>query len=92
MKKFHDKPEQDIEDWYELGKNDFASDLGTVSTSVILAFGVHVIYLVQAVNRIYTAQLDFERLVAFNTFMLCLHRCVKLTQPVPNVGLTDMHA
>lgn len=31
VKRFHDKPEQDIEDWYELGKNDFASDIGTVS-------------------------------------------------------------
>ena len=60
VKKFHDKPEQDIEDWYELGKNDFASDLGTVSTFVLLAFGLHVSYLVQPVNGICTAQLNFR--------------------------------
>ena len=32
IEKFFQKPEQDIEDWYELGKNDFASDIGTVSS------------------------------------------------------------
>lgn len=32
VKRFHDRPEEDIEDWYELGKNDFASELGTVSS------------------------------------------------------------
>lgn len=31
VKRFHDRPEEDIEEWYELGKNDFASELGTVS-------------------------------------------------------------
>ena len=31
IKRFHDRPEEDIEEWYELGKNDFASELGTVS-------------------------------------------------------------
>ena len=31
IEKFYNKAEQEIEDWYELGKNDFASDIGTVS-------------------------------------------------------------
>ncbi len=30
LKRFSKKPEQEIEDWYELGKNDFATDSGTV--------------------------------------------------------------
>ena len=35
IERFYNKAEQDIEDWYELGKNDFASDIGTVSLLVI---------------------------------------------------------
>ena len=31
ISKFHKAAEQDVEDWYELGKNDFAADAGTVS-------------------------------------------------------------
>lgn len=38
IEKFYKKAEQDIEDWYELGKNDFASDIGTVSLVVPLRF------------------------------------------------------
>lgn len=33
IERFYRKAEEDIEDWYELGRNDFASDIGTVSTS-----------------------------------------------------------
>lgn len=29
IERFFRQPEQDIEDWYELGRNDFASDIGT---------------------------------------------------------------
>ena len=31
INRFHKSAEQDVEDWYELGKNDFAADAGTVS-------------------------------------------------------------
>lgn len=30
LSRFSKKPEQEIEEWYELGKNDFATDSGTV--------------------------------------------------------------
>ncbi len=33
LNRFSKKPEQEIEDWYELGKNDFATDSGTVGGS-----------------------------------------------------------
>ena len=32
INKFNKAAEQDVEDWYELGKNDFAAEAGTVST------------------------------------------------------------
>ena len=31
INRFHKKPEQEIEEWYELRKNDFAADSGCVS-------------------------------------------------------------
>ena len=33
LNRFSKKPEQEIEEWYELGKNDFATESGTVGAS-----------------------------------------------------------